>query len=111
MTQRVYVVAPHLLWGQRWAEQQFRSGALDIRDVFYSVKAGALDDIRFFDLVVLVNPVMCTGEKWELVKDALELRRTGQALVRGASVEPLARFTGRMQKDPRHVPFESKAGM
>jgi hypothetical protein len=108
VTQHVYIVAPHLLWAKRWADEQFRKGTLDRRSTFYSVKAGALADAAPDDLIVLVNPVMCTGERWRLVKDALELRRSGLVLVKGASTEVPFRFVQRMQANPRYIPFEVK---
>jgi hypothetical protein len=107
----VYIVAPHLRWAKRWADEQFRAGTLNIKEVSYSVRPGALDGLSPEDTVFLVNPVMCTGEKWELVKDALRLRRSGLCRVVGASTETVARFTQKMQGNPRHIPFEPKAGM
>lgn len=103
-----YVVAPHLLWAMRWAEEQFRAGVLDIKTTTYSTGPGALEGIPPDSAVYLVNPVMCTGRKWALVKEALALSRAGRIRVTGASTEVVFRFTQEMQKNPRYIPFEPK---
>jgi hypothetical protein len=104
---RCYIIAPHLLWAKAWAEPRFRSGELDIQQTFYTTHQMGLFGLHGDDVtVVLVNPVMCEREKWEAVKFAMVLGRAGHVRLRGASTEPLARFTERMRRSLRHVPFE-----